>query len=326
MFMQRGVRAALLSICSLLLSTPAPPVTLPLDLGPTRAALHAESIPLDSSDPARRDLGSLRFLGGWVLTSDHRGFGSISAMSIADDRVTALTDAGTLLHIPLMATRHGSVLLTGLRGTPGDPTRKVNRDTEAMAVFGDHAWVAFENRNQIWRYHLPDWRAVARAAPRAMRGWPANLGAEAMVRLPDGRFLVMSEHRGDDDTSPAVLFSGDPTAPGVRAAALRYRPPQGYRITDAALLPDGRLLLLNRRFTLLGGVSAKLTIASPATARRGAVMDGEEIARFAPPIATDNYEALAITQERGRTIIWIASDDNFNPFQRTLLLRFEWRG
>jgi hypothetical protein len=33
-------------------------------------------------------------------------------------------------------------------------------------------------------------------------------------------------------------------------------------------------------------------------------------------------EALAVEREGGRTILWIASDDNFNPLQRTLLLKF----
>jgi hypothetical protein len=33
-------------------------------------------------------------------------------------------------------------------------------------------------------------------------------------------------------------------------------------------------------------------------------------------------EALSVTRELGRTIVWIASDDNFSPLQRTLLLKF----
>ena len=34
-----------------------------------------------------------------------------------------------------------------------------------------------------------------------------------------------------------------------------------------------------------------------------------------------------MTVENGRTIVWIASDDNFIPLQRTLLLKFDvWMG
>jgi hypothetical protein len=54
----------------------------------------------------------------------------------------------------------------------------------------------------------------------------------------------------------------------------------------------------------------------------GSVLKGEEIANFAPPVTTDNYEALTVTFEGGRTIVWIASDDNFIDLERTLLMKF----
>jgi hypothetical protein len=37
-------------------------------------------------------------------------------------------------------------------------------------------------------------------------------------------------------------------------------------------------------------------------------------------------EALAVVEEQGRVIVWVASDDNLLPLQRTLLLKFEWVG
>ena len=49
---------------------------------------------------------------------------------------------------------------------------------------------------------------------------------------------------------------------------------------------------------------------------------GKEIADLRSPINVDNMEGLSVTQEGGRTIVWIASDDNFNPMQRSLLLKF----
>ena len=153
-----------------------------------------------------------------------------------------------------------------------------------------------------------------------METWSSNRGAEAMARLPDARFLVFAEGKGRE--SEAVLFHGDPSVPGTRSATLRYRPPRGFRITDAATLPDGRLLLLHRRFRLLDGVSAKLTLLRPERWRAGAVLEGEEIAHLRAPMTVDNFEALAVAEEDGRTILWIASDDNFNPLQRTLLMKF----
>jgi hypothetical protein len=87
-------------------------------------------------------------------------------------------------------------------------------------------------------------------------------------------------------------------------------------------LPDGRVLVINRHYTPVDGVSAVLTVIDPEAIRPGAVLIGRELARLAPPLTVDNMEALAVTREGGRTIVWIASDDNFNPLQRTLLLKF----
>ena len=50
------------------------------------------------------------------------------------------------------------------------------------------------------------------------------------------------------------------------------------------------------------------------------------MATLESPLNVDNMEALAITIENGRTIVWIASDDDFMSIvRRTLLLKFELR-
>jgi hypothetical protein len=48
-----------------------------------------------------------------------------------------------------------------------------------------------------------------------------------------------------------------------------------------------------------------------------------EIARFGAPLLVDNMEALAVRREGERRFVYLASDDNFNALQRTLLLKFE---
>jgi hypothetical protein len=153
-----------------------------------------------------------------------------------------------------------------------------------------------------------------------MRRWRSNRGPEAMVRLPDGRFLVFSEGGGGD--SPVILFAGDPARPGTAAVRLRYRPPDGFRITDAALLPGGGLLFLNRKVSFLAGMEAKIGVAAAPKLAPGALLAGEEVAHLAWPLNIDNMEAMSVAREAGRTIVWLASDDNFNPLQRTILLKF----
>lgn len=288
------------------------------------ARLTSETVALDPGDPGRRRVGDLAFLAGWSLASDDRRFGGISSMQVADGGVTALSDAGILLRFALPAGAAAArVRLDPLPLGPGPATRKSNRDTEAMLIRGESIWVGFEKHNMVWRYRRSDLRFMAAAQPPAMRRWRANSGPEAIARLADGRFLVFAEGRRDGPAlSDLLLFDGDPAVAGTRTTLLRYRRPPGFRVTDAALLPDGRLFLLNRRVTWLGGLSAILTVADLGNLAPGATIEGREVAALRPPLTVDNMEALSVTVENGRTIVWIASDDNFNPLQRTLLLKF----
>jgi hypothetical protein len=284
--------------------------------------LWVEPVPLREEGGGGRRIGALTFIEGWSLRSNHPYFGGISAIHVEGRRVFALSDGGITSHFDL-PTRPGrmAIRLRDLSGMTGQ--RKTMRDSEAMAVHGGRFWVAFERENAVIRYARDDWRREASANPPEMRNWPLNSGSEAMVRLRDGRFLILSEGRRlANGATEALLFAGDPAVEGTEAMRLGYRAPEGFRITDAAQLPDGRLLFLNRRISILDGIQVKLTVAEAPELRPGAVLSGRELAHFEPPVTTDNYEALSLAEEDGRTILWIASDDNFMGFQRTLLMKF----
>lgn len=318
----KGVAVAL--GLALLLGSYIPPAPVVQPPAIEQAELKFEPVALDEQDPARTRIGALRYLGGWAISSPNGRFGGISAMHVEGRQVTAVSDSGVVASFALPDGQRGRVRLETLPQGPGLASDKTARDSETLLVAGNQAWIAFENRNAVWRYDRRNWSGQAAARPAAMRRWPRNAGSEGIARLADGRFLVLAEGTRDSDlTSRVLLFDGDPAVAGTSATEFRYRPPAGYRVTDAALLPDGRLLVLNRRFTLLRGFRVVLTaVRLPERLAAGMILAGEELARFEPPLLTDNYEALSIVQEEGRTILWIASDDNYFSLQRTLLLRF----
>jgi hypothetical protein len=310
-----------------LLATFAWPVERPAPVGPRLAEMKAEPVVLDEADPDRRRLGALHFLEGWRLSSRDVRFGGVSAMHVEGGEVLALADTGSIFRFPVPRGA-GALPLTidRIPRGPGSGRRKSDRDAEALAVAEGRVWVAFETWNAVWRYRLPPWRFEAAAAPSALEELPFTHGPEAMVRLANGRFLIFGEGPSDESgTTPLLLFHGDPARPATGVTRLRYRPSPGFRATDAALLPDGRLLVLNRSFRLLRGWRAVLILADPRRLR-GGVLAGQEIAAFTGNVTVDNMEALSVTREGRRTIVWIASDDNFNPLlQRTLLMKFALR-
>lgn len=314
-----------IAVAALLLGTTFAPPGLYKDRpAPADPWVDLRPVPLSEEDPGLRNLGDLIYAGGWSIRSNHPRFGGISALHVEGRDVLSLSDSGSVLsfRLPTGGGRRRVTVQRLLEG-PGRVERMVNRDTEALAVHDGFAWIAFETRNAVWRYNLRGWRSDSGVAPSAMSGWGVNKGAEAMLRLPDGRFLVFSEAEWlPGGTSEVLLFEGDPSVAETKSVSLRYRPPSGYRITDAALLPDGRVLFLNRRLALWG-FKAKLTLGTLPKLAAGAILSGREIGHLERPLTVDNMEALSISQEGGRTMLWMASDDNFSPLQRTLLLRFE---
>lgn len=304
-----------------------------LPLFGARPVLRAERIALYPDSPARRDLGALEYLGGLRLRGNDPAFGGFSAMTVAGDRFTLLADGSTFIRFRMGSDlRPHSARFGVLSQGPGTGWPKESRDSEAMArdPATGTAWVAFERTNQIWRYEGQLARATGQVIPALMRPWSTNGGPESMARLRDGRFIVIAENtrwpedraRGPGIERAAILFNGDPVAPGTRADRWRYRPPAGFSPTDATELPDGRIAILNRRVGAPDFFTAVLTVIDGSALRPGATLTGRIIARFEPPVRHENFEAIAATREGDATILWIASDDNQSWLQQTLLLKF----
>lgn len=301
-------------------STPGPPARV----RPLRLVIASTPVPLDSSDPARSRLGALTYLGGWQLTSDSRAFGGLSALDVDGNHVTAVSDIGAIVRFRLgrFGSAGGADLLPIPRGC-GPVAAKTDNDTESLAHDPGRTswWIGMEYRNIICRTDS----AFARgrfAKPAAMADWPKKRGPESLLMLNDGRIMAIAE--GSDALGPlrpVLIFAGDPALPGTATTRLDYRPPPGFDPTDAIQLPDGRLVILNRRFALPSLFTANIVVIDRPDLRAGSVLGGRVVATFAPPVIADNFEGLSATREQGRTILWVVSDDNYMRWQRTLLLK-----
>lgn len=318
-----GVAAAVLA--GTVMAAEPPPMTAAEPL-----VLTTQAVPLDPADPARRDVGRLRYLGGVELRSRSPRFGGISGLRAGRDGwLLGITDAGAW--ISLRTVERGDRLLgaTGgtlapLRDEQGNPPRaKVNADAEGLTFDPDtgDALVSLEQDHRIIVYRGIDparpasfGSAAVRTIrpPEALR-WPANGGGEGLAVLASGETLMFAEEGQDAAGASPVL---DLAPAGTRV--LRYAPPEGFRPTDAIEVSPGQVLVLNRRFSPAEGVSATLTLVT-----LGETIASREIARLGAGLSVDNMEGMALVRRDGRTFVYLVSDDNFNAFQRTLLLKFE---
>lgn len=293
-----------------------------------RVPFAIESVALFPDAPARRQLGALEFLRGYRLVSADPAFGGYSSLATDGHRFTLLSDGGQGIRFSLdamgrLTDQSAFVLPDG----PGSGWEKSDRDSESMTIdpATGRAWVGFETSNEIWRYAPGLAQAEAHSAPPAMADWPRNRGAESMMRLRDGRFVVI----GESDSWPGkpgragIVFTGDPTQHPRRGFAFSYVAPENFKPTDIAELPDGRWIAVNRRIELLAGFTAAITIIDSASVRPGSIVHGREIARFKAPAQHDNFEGIAVVREGGATHLWIVADDNqTRPLQQSLLLEF----
>jgi hypothetical protein len=272
------------------------PLLLTLAAAPGRGeAIEVAATPvvLNLEDRAQTRVGRLRYLGGLKLSSPDSRFGGLSGLTMAaDGSLVAVSDRGYWFTAKLVSDR---------QGVPLALTAAVHR---------------------ILRYAAGDALAAARpealAVPEGLRRAPPNGGIEAFAILDAARLLVVTENlRVADDRVAGWLI-----VEGV-AAPLSYVTRHRFKPTDFALLPAGDLLALERRYSPVAGPGARLVRIPGAAIAPGARLEGEELARLVPPVAVDNMEGLALRPAAdGGMVVYLLSDDNFNPLQATLLMAF----
>jgi hypothetical protein len=253
----------------------------------------------------------------WHLDAANTAFAGFSALALDGEGFTAFSDFGGTARFPRPA---GQILRLPVTPLPRSAAIAYTPDVEAAAhdPASGTTWVAYEFHNAIRRIDRAGKSTFAR--PAQLRQLGLNSGIEAMARLPDGRFLMLSER-----SQQGFLFAGDPVEGGA-PLAFHVEPHGEYRPTDMAALPGGRVLVLLR--ALEWGIppfASMLAVGDPAAIRAGEVWALEPLAVIDQPGLRENYEGLAVeTAPDGALILWLISDNNRSALQRTLLLKLRW--
>lgn len=299
-------------------------------------AFSMEAISMDEEDPHRNRVGRLIWRGGFALTAAEKKFGGFSGLAISADGdvLTMVSDAGLWMRArPLLDGRGNfrgleSAAIGRLRGPDGSLLlRNHDRDAESVDILPDGLLVSFEQRHRLWLYRGRDnplfYRPREIPAPSMLSRAHPNQGIEAIVRLADGKLVALAEGfpLGAGDLLGWVRNNDRPDGTWREFTYRRHRL---YRPTGATLLPNGDVLLLERRFTWLGGFAARLATLKAADIKPGATLEARPLAEFDSAPLAENFEGLAAYRgPGGRTFVYMMSDDNFNILQRTLLVMFE---
>ena len=316
------MRRILLALLLFLLLAPLPGSQLappPPDL-----SQRLNAVPVAGARAGAR-VGALTLAEAWDLTSTHHKFGGLSGLALTGERAFLMvSDIGYRLRFSLAAD--GSVTGSRLvRLPPPVPGYRGKFQYDGEAVAFDPAtgryWTAMEGTGQIWSFAADD-RRTLRTLQAILESWPDNGGAEALARLPDGRFIALSESRTARGQREGVLFAGDPGDPKTAITRFFYESGGQGDVTDAAALPDGRIIILHRRVWLNPVFRTSIAIADPRDIKAGQVLTSRPIAVIRDVRLGENYEGAAVSAGPDGLSLWLASDDNLQDWQRTRLVRF----
>jgi len=310
-----------------------PPAT-PVGAEPLPLEIRSTAMPFKIDDPSATRVGKLIWRGGISLLGNSRNFGGWSDLVVSPDNrtLTSISDVGGWFTATIERDAKGN--LTGLangrigplRGLDGRPlVSKVWSDAEGMALMPDGSWlVSFEQHHRIWHYPTLDGTPTAIDLPGNFDRQPGNGGVETITVLPDGRIVAISEEY-TIRPNMAVGWIGVPVSPGRYVWDMfEYAKIADFDPTSIRLMPDGSFVVLERAFDFVHGVRVRVMRFPGSELKVDATIHAEELARLASPYAVDNLEGVAATTgARGETLLWLISDDNFNPLQRNLLLLFE---
>jgi len=303
---------------------------------PVSIEVNARPLPsFDTRDRARLRFGSLEYRSGLILTSPFRGFGGLSGLRLdpKGERFIAISDKGSwftgrIVYRGREMTGIDDVEASPMLGPDGKPiTARGWFDSESIALDGSFVYIGLERVNQLLRYDFSKGftRALGEIVPLppAARKLPFNKGLEALVMVPKGQpmagTLIAISERGLDAQGNILGFLIGGKNPGQ----FSLHRSENFDVSDATLLPSGELLVLERKFSWVGGIGIRIRSIPLKSVVPGAVVDGPVIFTADLGNEVDNMEGIDshVTPE-GDTVITMVSDDNFSMIQRNLLLQF----
>jgi hypothetical protein len=281
----------------------------------------------------------LVFQGGLQLDSASDLFGGLSGIGFTgpDNRLAMVSDRGNFVAGQLLYDDAGAPLsLVGVTVAPiqnskgAELPRAYVRDAEAFAVIErdgspQAVRVGFENLTRVADFELrngiPGGAAREVTIPSWLTNTRTNETLEAVCIAPPaspiaGSTLLLIEGliEGDGSHSAYLLGKND-------RGPLTYRSGSGTNPTDCAFLPNGDLLVLERGIALIN-FAAKVIRVKAADVHAGAQMEGEILFEGAGG-DLDNMEGITVHRgPDGHDRVTIISDNNFNDWERNLLLEF----
>ncbi len=284
-----------------------------------------------------RQFGTLEFVGGLEMTSSDGSLGGWSGVRIRADgkHFVGVLDTGEWITGALRRDSGGHIATLedvaivpemDARGLPGNSKWRV--DSESLALRKGEILVGFERDARIDVYKDPGF-----ATSKPIKSLDMVIPKREMRVNGSTETVAVAPADGPLAGSPITIMENSINKEGNLFAAVLEGPRKGifyvkkdepYAVTDGAFLPNGDLLILERRFGFVSGIGMQLRRIKTEDIKPGATVDGEVLLEADASFQIDNMEGLDVFQaEDGSTHIILVSDNNFSILQRNLMLEFK---
>jgi len=247
-------------------------------------------------------------------------------------------------------------------GTIGVRNTDSTKDFEELAVYNGSCYISDESLHQIWLYEDCDFNKLPGNIKTPFKSFNKfyyreflskelsyNKGIEAFDINSEGKFLAITEYGHDKKNSSvhqAYYWAHTIRYENVFeycqvydfCKKFTYLSNEGYRVSGLKFLKNGDLLVLERHYNkIFGGFAENYEIDIKYIKKqeienaieKNTEVKGKSIIHIDNDSISgkygyaDNFESIAVKEENDLTLIYILSDDNRAPFERSILLEFE---
>ena len=279
------------------------------------------TIPTLKADVKKWQLEQVGFLN---IDRNEKDYGGFSGLVISNEGTEALVVTDKSFFFVLELRRDENDILTGysvirkgrILSSKGEHLNGRNTDSESIVIDeNNNYYISFESNHRIMMHAEVGGKGVFVPKHPMFRKLSVNKGIEALAIDADNRLIAIPEKppSGISDI-PIFRLQND------KWEIIKYvKINDNFLVTDAEILPEGLLLILERKFSWTQGFKTRFRLISLDK------FDNKEPVTVFTSTANqfDNLEGVTLWRDKnGEMRILTVSDDNFHPLQQSEIREF----
>ena len=279
------------------------------------------TIPTLKADVKKWKLEQVGFLN---IDRNEKNYGGFSGLIIQNEGSEALVVTDKSFFFVLELLRNENEILTGysvirrgrILSSKGENLNGRTTDSESIAIdANNNYYISFESNHRIMMHSEVEGKGVFVPKHPMFRRLSVNKGIEALAIDNDNRLIAIPE-------KPPLGISDIPIfrLHNNKWEIIKYvKINENFQVTDAEILPQGLLLILERKFSWTHGFKTRFRLIS-----LDKFDNTDPITVFTSTANQfDNLEGLALWKDKkGEMRILTVSDDNFHPLQQSEIREF----